>query len=84
MLQPSSRWFANQWDKKRLEPYDKLVGIWVNEDDGSITGEDGYEQVLEDHMVCMNREISPSDALIGETFEELLDTIGNIRIIVDK
>jgi hypothetical protein len=78
---PSSRWFTDQWDKKRLARYPKLIGIWVD-DYGSIVGEEGWEDVFKMHQMKLEQEI-PHDAK-GLSFDEILDTaIGkdNIRIV---
>jgi hypothetical protein len=76
-LTPSSRWFSNQWDQERLSKLDKLPGIWVQKD-GSLTGEDGWEDILEAHKASMEREIPPGAE--GETFDEIVDSIGRDKI----
>ncbi len=76
----SSRWFSNQWEPERLARYSSLVGIWVDESDGSIHGDTGWEEVLEKHMECMHREIQQDSQ--GETFDKLLDSIGRDKIVV--
>jgi len=84
---PVSRWFVNQWDKDRLEKCDRsLIGIWVNEDgDGSLTGEEGWEDVFQAQQACIQREIPP-DAK-GLTFDEIIDEIigrDNVGIVSQK
>jgi hypothetical protein len=78
-LVPSSRWFSNQWTPERLSMFDKLVGIWVQED-GSLTGEDGWEKVVQEHLESIQREIPKG--VEGETFDEIVDSIGRENIIV--
>ena len=87
---PSSRWFVNQWSSERLAKYpSKLVGIWVNDDDGSIVGEEGWEEIFKIHQAKMQAEIPTTDdddddGVEGLSFDEILDTIigkGNIRIV---
>lgn len=79
----SSRWFSNQWETERLAQYPPLVGIWVREGDGSITGEQGWEEVFAKHMEGLQREIA-EDAP-GETFDAIVDSIlgrDNSKVIV--
>jgi hypothetical protein len=59
--------------------FDKLVGIWVQED-GSLTGEDGWEKVVQEHLESIQREIPKG--VEGETFDEIVDSIGRENIIV--
>jgi hypothetical protein len=80
VLVPSSRWHSNQWDKERLSKYEPLVGIWVQEEDGSLVGEDGWEDVFKVHIEKMQREIP--DCAEGETFDEIIDSIGRNKIII--
>ena len=75
---PNSRWFANQWDSERLSKLNPLVAIWVQED-GSLTGEDGWEVIYQDMKANMEREI-PENAE-GETFDELVESIGDMKIV---
>ena len=70
---PNSRWFANQWDPERLSKLQPLVAIWVNEDDGSLTGEDGWEEIYRAMKASMEKEI-PDDAE-GETFDGIVNSI---------
>ena len=83
-MEPSSRWFSNQWDEERLSKCSRqLVGIWVNEDDGTLVGDDGYEDVLKAHLACMERPIKQED---GDTrgqsmsFNDIVDKIGRDRV----
>lgn len=76
----SSRWFSNQWEPEVLNQFPKLVGIWVNEEDGSIQGETGWEEVFQEQVECMQREIQ-QDAT-GESFENILDAIGRDNIVI--
>lgn len=76
----SSRWFSNQWQPELLNKIPKLVGIWVNQEDGSIQGEPGWEEVFQIQVECMQREIR-HDAT-GESFDDVLDAIGRDKIIV--
>jgi hypothetical protein len=81
-MNPSSRWFVNQWDRDRLAKYDRVVGIWVNEVDGSVLGEDGWEDIFKAHVQSMQRDV-PIDAT-GVSFDDILnDVIGidNVRIV---
>lgn len=80
-LRPSSRWFSNQWGSERLSKLDYVIGIWVNEKDGSLVGEDGWEKVLAVHMTAMQSDIRPHAT--GETFEQIIESIGvdNIKIV---
>jgi hypothetical protein len=80
----ASRWYPNQWDKDRLSKYDdddKLIGIWVQEEDGSIVGEDGWEDVFKAQIESMEREIP--EGAEGQTFDQIIDSVGrdNIKIV---
>jgi hypothetical protein len=81
----ASRWFPNQWDKERLSKYDddKLIGIWVQEEDGLMVGEDGWEDVFKAQIESMTREIP--EGAEGETFDQIVDSVGqdNITIVSD-
>lgn len=77
----SSRWFSNQWGTERLAQYPPLTGIWVKEIDGSITGDPGWESVVERHMATINQEIS-EDVSSGETFDSIVESIGRDHIII--
>jgi hypothetical protein len=85
-MKPSSRWFSNQWTPERLARFQPLVGMWqvVNEEDGggggSITGDDGFEEVLKAQLESMQREI-PKGAM-GLSFDEILAGIGRDKILV--
>lgn len=79
-FQASSRWFSNQWDPKRLEALQPLVGIWVNESDGSIVGEEGWEPIFASHMESTQQPISDSAA--GESFDDIVDQIGRESVII--
>jgi hypothetical protein len=72
-LVPSSRWFTNQWNPERLAPHKYYVGIWAK-DDGSLEGDDGWEEVFAAQIAAMERDISPNAK--GKTFDELVDWIG--------
>lgn len=76
----SSRWFSNQWTSERLKHYPPLIGIWVNELDNSITGEKGWEAVFKTHMEMMDQRI-PMNA-VGETFDEIVESIGHEKVII--
>jgi hypothetical protein len=80
-LDPASRWFSNQWDSERLSKLKPVTGIWVNEKDGSLVGEDGWEKVLEAHMTAMQSDILPG--VEGDTFDQLIESVGvdNIKIV---
>lgn len=90
---PSSRWFSNQWDEQRMkrikenDPYN-LIGIWVNESDGKLDGEDGWQTVLKKHMECIQRPIVDDDddddnEVKGKSFDEIIDQyIGRNNIII--
>jgi hypothetical protein len=69
---PTSRWFANQWERERLERYEPLVGIWVDEN-GTVTGDEGWEKIFQEHVEVMQREI-PKEA-IGISFDEIVQGI---------
>ena len=77
-LEPSSRWFSNQWSKERLSKCRPLVGIWVNEEDGSLVGEEGFEDVLKMHLASMGRPIKQGAE--GITFDEIIASIGKDKI----
>ena len=74
----SSRWFSNQWDKDRLSKLDYIPGIWVNEKDGSLSGDQGWEPIFEAHKAAMESDISQGAE--GESFEEIIDSIGRDKI----
>ena len=84
-LSPSSRWFSNQWSPERLSKLENpsLIGIWVNEDDNSLTGDAGWEQVYETHKAAMESAIVTQHPLgvTSETFKDLIDTVGDIKIV---
>ena len=79
---PYARFFANQWNKERLSKYEPMIAIWVDESaDGSIVGEEGWEELFNAHIESINRDI-PDDA-VGISFEEILDdVIGQDNIII--
>jgi hypothetical protein len=84
-LPPTSRWFANQWNKETLAAFPPLTAIWVvEEEDGSslITGEEGWESIFETHKACMEREMAAD--VEGETFDDVVRSIGSIRIVSEK
>ena len=85
-IPPSSRWYANQWDPTRLANLEPLTGLWVSADGTfSITGDKGWQEVLEAQQNAMGADIivPPSLLLDGddearhwESFEQLLNSIG--------
>jgi hypothetical protein len=86
-LPPSSRWYANQWDPTRLANLEPLTGIWVvcNDADGtsSITGDEGWQEVLEAQQKVMEADIVPPsldghghDPARWESFDQLVNAIG--------
>ena len=80
-FEASSRWFSNQWEPERLAKYPHLVGIWVREEDGSITGDPGWETVFAQQLECMQREIAENAP--GETFDAIVDgSIGRDTIVI--
>jgi hypothetical protein len=90
-IPPSSRWFANQWDPARLSKQEPLTGMWVvyNNADGAalITGDTGWQEVLEAHQNAMEADIVPPSSLDDghdddarscsswESFDQLLNSI---------
>ena len=78
-LEPSSRWFSNQWPKERLAKCSRrLVGIWVNEEDGSLVGEPGFEDVLNNHLASIERPIQ--EGTEGVSFDEIITSIGKDKV----
>ncbi|CAB9506922.1 expressed unknown protein [Seminavis robusta] len=77
-IQPSSRWFVNQWTDARRATLEPLMGIWVDSE-GNLDGEKGWEAVFENHLAAMNAPIL-KDA-VGETFDEILQSLGRIEIV---
>jgi hypothetical protein len=79
-MESSTRWFSNQWGPERLSKCQQLIGIWVK-DDGTIAGEEGFEDVLKAHLASTERPISKGAE--GESLQEIVASIGTdtIRIM---
>lgn len=78
----TSRWFTNQWDSKLLSKFPPLVGIWVDESDGTLLGEDGWEQVFEKMKDDMERDIPQIEDSSYQTFDEILvDYCGELDVV---
>lgn len=83
----TSRWFINQWDSSILSKFPPLIGIWMNEHDDKLVGDDGWEQVFCKMKANMEREI-PENALhddLYQTFDDLLrDSCGPVDIVYEE
>ena len=66
----TSRWFTNQWDPNLVSKFPPLLGIWVH-DDGSLLGQEGWEQVYAKMKADMEREL-PENADGYQTFDHIL------------
>jgi hypothetical protein len=91
-IPPSSRWYTNQWNPTRLAKLEPLTGMWVvcNDTDGtfSITGDTGWQEVLEAHQNAMGADIIVPPPLDGdgearcwESFDQLLNSIGRAETV---
>ena len=78
-IRAHARFFANQWSKDRLSKYSSLTGIWVD-DSGSITGEDGWEDIFKAQVDAMQRPIS--DSAEGISFEEIWHEISEKGVTI--
>ena len=56
-----------------------LVGIWVNEQ-GNLAGDEGWKPVFDKQGAAMNAPITIQNGA-GETFEQVLQSIGPIQIV---
>lgn len=78
-IEPHARFFTNQWSRERLSKYKPMVGIWVNEA-GSITGENGWEEIFKNQVENMRKAI-PDDA-VGISFEELWNELSKEGVVI--
>lgn len=75
-----SRWFANQWDSNILSKFPPKIGIWLNEADGSLVGDDGWEQVFAKMKAEMERKLPEDDSY--QTFDDILrEYCGELKIV---
>ena len=80
-IKPYARFFSNQWSQERIQQCErKLIGIWVDENTGDITGEEGYKELFEAHIEKINRPI-PDDA-VGITFEAIVEQLGKNNVVI--
>jgi len=79
-IAPYARFFTNQWDGDRLSKYKPMIGIWVDESTGEITGEEGWKPLFQNHLENIQREITPGAT--GVSFDDILDEIGRDNVII--
>jgi hypothetical protein len=89
-IEPSSRWFVNQWSDTQRAKLKPLMGIWVDAE-GNLDGEDGWKSVFEEHFAAMNAPIDITESeeratstTVGETetFDQVLKSLDSVPIVI--
>jgi hypothetical protein len=79
-IEPSSRWWVNQWSEERRAKLMPLVGIWVDKD-GNLAGETGWKHVFDKQFAAMNAPIATDGVGSGESFDQVLQSAGPVQIV---
>jgi hypothetical protein len=77
---PVGRFNSNLLDEDELSKIERIPGLWLNKDGSGFTGDVGWEEALGAYL-SGNRGDIP-DGAKGETFDELVDYIGQETIVV--
>lgn len=86
-IEPSSRWFINQWsDEQRAKLLQRksMVDIWFDAD-GTMNGSTGWNTTFERHVAAMNAPIELGYAAkTGETFDQILQSCNGTVVVVSE